>query len=495
MSKHYLYFWFIVLILFTLRANGQPDIEPPVAPSLTLVTVNYLTGDVEISWSLSSSPDVTGYIVYLYKNDEGYSIDTLYNPQATYYLRTGSGTSFFSESFVVAAFDSAGNTSPLSNALGTIYSEAVIDTCNKRIEISWNSYVSFPKQVLSYSVLCSIDNGSFTKIGETTGEETNFTVTGFITNLQYCFVVRAELEGGLVSGSNKTCVLTKMQQTPEWINADYATVKPDNSIELSFTIDPGSEIRTLQVERKSGSSGNFQWIAQLPPASGPLIYTDNKAYISHVNYYKASVVNNCKNPVATSNISSNMVLALSMDGNNVLLRWNSYRKWMGNVNNYKIFADTGHGWDEKATVGPGDTIFLINYSDLMYDITGDEICFMVRATEEFNPHGITGESQSSGACLPIVERITVPDIFTPDDNGINDFFRPILSFSPSDYHLIITDLRRKTVFETRDFNSEWDGKLDGNHLPEGTYLWFLKVRSPSGKNLSDSGTVVIVSNP
>ena len=46
-----------------------------------------------------------------------------------------------------------------------------------------------------------------------------------------------------------------MQNPPEWINADYATVKAHDAISLSFTIDPFSEIDTFDLERKSGYSG------------------------------------------------------------------------------------------------------------------------------------------------------------------------------------------------------------------------------------------------
>jgi uncharacterized protein YbbC (DUF1343 family) len=42
----------------------------------------------------------------------------------------------------------------------------------------------------------------------------------FIVDAQYCFYVKASLSGGLYSGSNKTCLQTKMQRPPEWINAD-----------------------------------------------------------------------------------------------------------------------------------------------------------------------------------------------------------------------------------------------------------------------------------
>jgi len=494
MIKRFLYILFTLLLIFTASVKGQSDTIPPVSPVLDLVTVNHLTGDVEMSWTLSPSADVIGYVIYLFRDNAGHAIDTLFDPSATYYLRTGSGTSFFSESFVIAAIDS-GNTSPLSNALSTIYAETVIDTCNNKIEVSWNSYLPYPRQVTGYSIFLSVEGQNFIEAGTTTADENNYIFTDFITDAEYCFLVKAELEGAYVSGSNKSCVITKMQRLPEWINADYATVNPGNSIELSFTVDPDSEIKTLQLEKRIGLSGSYQWIAQIPPSAGAQRYTDYNADVSTINYYRASVANACGNPMVYSNICSNIVLTPVLEDNKIVMKWNSYRKWAGEVNNYKMFVDTGYGWIEKYTAGPDDTIFLISYNDFMYDISGDEVCFLVRAYEGSNPFGVQGESQSSHACIPASEKITVPNIFTPDNNSVNDRFRPVLSFTPVDYQLIITDLKRVTVFETRDFNSEWDGTRGGNHLPQGTYLWFLRVKTPSGRNISESGTVTIVYNP
>jgi hypothetical protein len=106
---------FILQILFAFKVTAQTDTDPPAAPVLKLVYVDPSTGNVRLSWSASPSPDVSGYVVYLFQNHEGYALDTIYDPGATIYVRSGSGSAYFSESFVVAALDTAGNISPLSN--------------------------------------------------------------------------------------------------------------------------------------------------------------------------------------------------------------------------------------------------------------------------------------------------------------------------------------------------------------------------------------------
>ena len=96
--------------------------------------------------------------------------------------------------------------------------------------------------------------------------------------------------------------------------------------------------------------------------------------------------------------------------------------------------------------------------------------------------------------LQLQRIITVPNLFTPDGDLVNDLFKPVLSFTPENYHLIISDRNGKIVFETRNDSDEWDGSMNGDQLPQGVYLWFLKVTGPSGKMVSKTGTITIVRN-
>jgi gliding motility-associated-like protein len=130
----------------------------------------------------------------------------------------------------------------------------------------------------------------------------------------------------------------------------------------------------------------------------------------------------------------------------------------------------------------------------MYEVTGNDICFYISATEITNLHNITGESRSDAVCTETTERITVPTAFTPDNNLVNDMFSPVLSFTPTEYHLVITDRQNNIMFESSDFQAQWDGTKNGTPLSQGVYLWFLRVKTPSGKIITRSGTVTIIKN-
>jgi hypothetical protein len=306
----------IVIFLFLLRsadAFSQDCITNPTSPPvLTSVSVQPETGNTKFTWTLSSTPGIVAYILYAYKNGDGIPIDTVWDPGSTSTLYQSAP---FSESYVIAAMREPRCTSILSNVINSIFEKVTIDTCLKKMVVSWNSYQSIPSvpsvpKVISYSILLSVDGSNYTETGNVNAGETSFTLTDFNINAKYCFIIRANLEGGGHSTSNKTCLSTKMQRPPKWINSDQATLNSDGKVALSFTIDPLSEIKQFSLERKEGPNGTFQQISQPFSTNGSVFYIDSEADTSIVNFYRLSAINSCRLPVLVSNIASNIVLLI-----------------------------------------------------------------------------------------------------------------------------------------------------------------------------------------
>ncbi len=491
--------FYIIIIIFSFWSGGASSqtnciTDPPLPPVLTSVSVQSETGNTRFTWTLSPSPDIAAYILYSYKNGDGMPIDTVWDPAATNYTLSSTVTKYFSVSYVVAAMRLPRCTSIFSNVLNSIFEVVSIDTCMKKIVVSWNSYPSLPEKVTGYSVLLSVNGGNYTETGTVSAGDTSFTLNDFTIDEEYCFVVRANLEEGTISTSNKICLSTKMQRPPQWINADQATLNSEGEITLSFTIDPLSELKHFSLERKSGTSGTFQEISRPVSINGSVYYTDIQSETNIINYYRLSAVNSCSLPVMVSNLASNMVLSLEKSGNNIILSWNPYKSWLGTISSYKLFVNSGKGYEEKAVIPASDTVFVQGYQQIMYEVSGNEVCFHISASETSNPYGISGESVSSKICTSPTEIITIPNVFTPNNDLDNDLFKPVLSFTPLEYHLIISNRQGNILFETRDYLAEWDGSRNGNPQPQGVYIWFLKLTTPSGKIISKTGTITIISS-
>jgi gliding motility-associated-like protein len=490
----------IILSVFSLSAFSQTGCTVPLPPVLTSVSVQPETEKTDLIWNLSPSPDIAAYIVYTYKEPDGLPIDTIWNPLATNYTVTSTGTKYFSISYVVTAYRLStvagedGCASPLSNVLSTIFCSSAIDTCNRRISVAWNKYTDFPKPVKEYKVLVSVNGSTLSEMYTVGKNADSYTITDFITDSQYCIAVKAVFDDGTFSASNKSCLSTKMQRPPDWINADFATVNAENKISLSFTVDPVSEIKSFSLSRKTGASGTFTEISKPVYGNGKIIFTDSEAKTGDKNYYRLSAINSCNVPVTISNICSNIVLDLERKGDDLILLWNGYKEWQGSVSEYKLFINTGDGFTVLNTLSVYDTLLKLGYKDIMYKVSEEDICFYIEAYEASNPHGIRGQSRSAQICTVPEEIITVPNVFTPDSDLLNDSFKPVLSFTPKDYHLVITDRNGRVLFETRNHLEEWDGTHNGHPQSQGVNLWFLKVTTPSGRTESKTGTVTIVRN-
>ncbi len=97
-------------------------------------------------------------------------------------------------------------------------------------------------------------------------------------------------------------------------------------------------------------------------------------------------------------------------------------------------------------------------------------------------------------CLPIIGEYTmfIPNSFTPDDDKLNDQFRP-KGKSIRDYSMVIFDRwGTKEVFRTELLEEGWDGTMKnmGNEfLPQGTYVYRIEVKTFKGKEYTYMGHI------
>ncbi|MCX7768664.1 MAG: gliding motility-associated C-terminal domain-containing protein [Flavobacteriales bacterium] len=65
----------------------------------------------------------------------------------------------------------------------------------------------------------------------------------------------------------------------------------------------------------------------------------------------------------------------------------------------------------------------------------------------------------------------MPNAFTPNDNDINEVWRPVgIGFDTTTYHLWVFDRWGHLVFETQDYKTSWNGTdLKGKPAPQGLY--------------------------
>lgn len=95
--------------------------------------------------------------------------------------------------------------------------------------------------------------------------------------------------------------------------------------------------------------------------------------------------------------------------------------------------------------------------------------------------------------------VYIPNAFSPDRNGINEFFVPVTGGNVLlDYYMIIYNRWGQKVFESYDYHTGWNGTLNGNDSPSGlyTYLIMYKISDPksqvTGELQKIRGTVTLL---
>ena len=92
--------------------------------------------------------------------------------------------------------------------------------------------------------------------------------------------------------------------------------------------------------------------------------------------------------------------------------------------------------------------------------------------------------EAMNVCYSAVE---MPNVFTPDGNGINEYFSPITFYGIEQYHFVIQNCWGNIVFETTDESMYWDGTVAGAVASEGTYFWKASYINLDGRNIEKQG--------
>lgn len=86
----------------------------------------------------------------------------------------------------------------------------------------------------------------------------------------------------------------------------------------------------------------------------------------------------------------------------------------------------------------------------------------------------------------------VPTAFTPDRDGKNDVFRPLIFGAVKQYQFAVYNRWGEVVFRSSEVGKGWDGKFVGKPQDTNVYIWTCVYQLEGGRVQSEKGTVVLV---
>ncbi len=87
--------------------------------------------------------------------------------------------------------------------------------------------------------------------------------------------------------------------------------------------------------------------------------------------------------------------------------------------------------------------------------------------------------------------IYVPNSFTPNGDGLNDYFY-VQGEAIQTFKMQVFNRWGDLVFESNEVNKGWDGKFNGNLVPQGAYVYKLSASSVTGRRTTKEGTINVL---
>lgn len=88
--------------------------------------------------------------------------------------------------------------------------------------------------------------------------------------------------------------------------------------------------------------------------------------------------------------------------------------------------------------------------------------------------------------------VYVPTAFSPNKDGKNDFFHPLVFGKIKKYHFVIYNRWGQNVFETTDANKAWDGTIAGVLQDPAVFTWVCIYQLEGEEAKKEKGTITLV---
>jgi gliding motility-associated-like protein len=88
---------------------------------------------------------------------------------------------------------------------------------------------------------------------------------------------------------------------------------------------------------------------------------------------------------------------------------------------------------------------------------------------------------AEGNCAPLVY---VPNGFTPNGDGINETFVPVVSGNVRSYTFMMFDRWGEMIFSSNTIGEAWDGAVNGTPSQDGVYVWRVEYKAVSDEGVT-----------
>lgn len=462
------------------------DPQPPVIDFITVTPAG-----AELHWLPSPSPETTAYIIY--RQTPGFTpIDTVYGRLNTVYTDAGAATASQPESYSIAALDSCRTVGLFANpAHVTVYLEGDLDRCGDW-RLDWTPYGEWPGGVTGHEIWTSVNGAPPAAVASLPAAQLAYTLP-VNDGDSVCVTVRALRGDGVHSASNERCRRVNKVQPSAFVAWANATMLTDDSARLSWYPDPAADATDFRLEAGPNPG---PWTVEASGAvagAAPDAALDAPAPAGR--FYRVGITDSCGVTAFTAEARTMRLRGEAGFDLTNRLSWNPLVLPGATV--------TGHGVERRTLDGPWAPLVDLGPSaeghedEVSAFLDGDGVfCYRVSAYFRLDvPElglSLVDTSRSNGVCVEQAGKVFTPNAVIPGA-GPGAAFRPVVLFAEDgSYTLEILNRYGEVIFATADPDAAWDGTLDGEAVPGGSYLYIVRFRARNGRDIVQRGTVTVV---
>lgn len=431
---------------------------------------------VTINWDVEPVSDNQVYAIYHWTSSKWVQVvDSLPSAMRTYQDVVAHPFEK-AERYAMSTSIPGQSDSPLSDFHQTVFlSSGDIDLCSRSLELHWSPYIG--TVVNSYSVFGREKGKKYEKLGEVT--DSVFSTDALKSGATYNFYIVANLQNGQQSVSN---IISYDMFNPVPTNESLVVIDTllnnAGTIELHCSIDGNADLSGYAIQVSDGAG-----------FSTDTVFTDYSdirrlLYKSQMHTaFRLSAMDYCGNAVYSSIEVKPLILNVEADGESISVKWD---KSLGDGEIFSVYCIVDGCAEKVVYTDLTDFQCKILYSDVADDIA-QTFCIRVEST-------LNGQlSISNRFCVTRQPDVVIPNAFTPNGDGVNDTFGPVIrSAQVSSFEFIVYDRYGGRMYSSNDQFARWDGTSGGSYVAEGGYLYYLKIKLHNGQQIERKGSVNVI---
>jgi gliding motility-associated-like protein len=361
---------------------------------------------------------------------------------------------------------------------GVIQYSNVICSANVDLAVQNNtnslSWVTRTTGVSNFRVTRSTSGSTLT----TSAPGSPFNDTDITCGREYCYQLTTLYPNGSQSSSLQKCGIAISSDAPDPVENISAIVN-GNSVDLTWLPNPSFPAQEYFVQKNMNGVFNSLQTTTATSLSDPAYSTDVQT--CYKIYYKDV----CGNQSPVSAEACPILLTGSLQGDNsISLSWSDYTGWINGVTNYTIQKYTPEGALLQTSSAATSTTFLDDQEDLLHQA----LVYVVTANPAQN--GVT-PSVSNRITIIKNPNLFYPTAFTPNNDNLNDIFNVYGQFI-DEFEMSIFNRWGELMYTTTEISEGWDGNFKGNQMPEGTYTFIVRIQDRAGRQIKESGSVLLL---